>query len=62
MIHATIWLSVKSRVVKKKISKGHVLYDFIYKTYSDGRILEMEKRLPGIKNVGEEGGGVIMKG
>ena len=54
MIHATIWLSVNSGVdKKKKIWKGHVLYDSIYKTFSDGRILEMEKRLPGIKNVGK---------
>lgn len=58
------WVS-RAELLKKKtknFSKGHVLYDSIYKTYSDGRILEMEKRLPGIKNVGEEGGGVIIKG
>lgn len=56
------WVSRAELLKKKKISKGHVLYDSIHKTYSDGRILEIEKRLPGIKNVGEEGGGVIIKG
>ena len=44
---------------KKTISKGHILCDSIYKIYSNGRILEMEKRLPQIKNVGKEGGGVM---
>ena len=47
------WVSIAELIKKKKIWKGHVLYDSIYKTFSDGRILEMEKRLPGIKNVGK---------
>lgn len=63
MAQATIWLNVKSGADKRKtIWKGHTLCESIYTTHSDGRILEMVKRLPGIKNVGKEDGGVTIKG
>lgn len=46
LIQPATWMDLKDMQSEKKpISKGHILYDSIYITFSERKIIEMANRL-----------------